>query len=107
MKLLCCLRSGLVSLVCGLLLVVGLVPVSSAQPASAAASAPAPASASTFRIRAVDDAWRAALPRDPVAATQAYMDRLPADVVARSNAYFEGRNWLQLWNWLAGLAVSA
>jgi STE24 endopeptidase len=66
-----------------------------------------PASTSGFRIRPVDDAWRAALPRDPTAATQAYMDRLPADVVARSNAYFEGRNWLQLWNWLAGLAVSA
>jgi STE24 endopeptidase len=70
-------------------------------------AAPAPAPTSGFRILPVDDAWRAALPRDAAAATQAYMDRLPADVVARSNAYFEGRNWLQLWNWLAGLAVAA
>ena len=75
--------------------------------AANAASAPAAVLASGFRIRPVDDAWRAALPRDAGAATQAYLDRLPADVVARSNAYFEGRNWLQLWNWLAGLAVAA
>jgi len=31
---------------------------------------------------------------------------LPADVVARSNAYFEGGYWLQLWNFLLGLAVA-
>jgi STE24 endopeptidase len=65
------------------------------------------ASASGFHIRAVDDAWRAALPRDPAAATQAYLDRLPADVVARSNAYYEGGYWLRLWNFIAGLAVAA
>jgi STE24 endopeptidase len=34
------------------------------------------------------------------------MDRLPADVVASSNAYFEGGYWLQLWNFLLGLAIS-
>jgi STE24 endopeptidase len=88
-----------------LLLVAGLAGGPAfAQPEPAAAAS---AGGSAFHIRPVDDAWRAALPRDPVAATQAYMDRLPADVVARSNAYFEGRNWLKLWNWLAGLAVSA
>ena len=59
-----------------------------------------------FRIRPVDDAWRASLPRDADAATQAYLDRLPADVVARSNAYFEGGYWLQLWNFLLGLAIA-
>ena len=59
-----------------------------------------------FHITPVDDAWRAGLPRDADAATQAYMDRLPADVVARSNAYFEGGYWLQLWNLLLGLAIS-
>ena len=79
--------------------------------ASTAASAPAAATASDggvakFHIRPVDDAWRASLPRNADAATQAYLDRLPADVVARSNAYFEGGYWLQLWNFLAGLAVS-
>ena len=76
-----------------------------------AASAPAAAAASDgtvakFHIRPVDDAWRASLPRNADAATQAYLDRLPADVVARSNAYFEGGYWLQLWNFLAGLLVS-
>ncbi len=79
-----------------LALLVGLLP-----------AAQAASTSSGFRITPVDDAWRAALPRDPVAATQAHMDRPPADVVARSNAYFEGRNWLLLWNWLAGLAVAA
>ena len=77
----------------------------------AAASAPDATPASDgaiakFHVRPVDDAWRASLPRNADAATQAYLDRLPADVVARSNAYFEGGYWLQLWNFLAGLAVS-
>jgi STE24 endopeptidase len=61
---------------------------------------------SRFHIRPADDAWRAALPRNADAATQAYLDRLPAETVARSNAYFEGGYWLQLWNFLLGLAVS-
>jgi STE24 endopeptidase len=74
----------------------------SAGPAASAASAPAP----RFHIRPVDDAWRARLPRNADAATQAYMDRLPADVVASSNAYFEGGYWLQLWNFLLGLVIS-
>ena len=74
---------------------------------TAAGAAPAGATAAQFRIRPVDDRWRADLPRDPDAATQAYLDRLPADVVARSNAYFEGGYWLQLWNLLLGLAIAA
>lgn len=60
-----------------------------------------------FHVLPVDDAWRASLPRDADAATQAYMDRLPPAVVARSNAYFEGELWLQLWNFLLGIAISA
>lgn len=75
-------------------------------PAALAQSA-ARADASGFRIQPVDDAWRAALPLDALAATQAYMDRLPADVIARSDAYYEGGYWLQLWNYLAGLALAA
>jgi STE24 endopeptidase len=59
-----------------------------------------------FRIRPVDDAWRAQLPRNADAATRAYMDRLPPAVVARSNSYFEGGYWLQLWNFLLGLAIA-
>lgn len=77
---------------------------------AAAAEAPPPAAAASnpqFRIHPVDDAWRASLPRDANAATQAYLDRLPPDVVARSNAYFEGGYWLQGWNFLLGLAVAA
>ena len=73
----------------------------------AAQSAAALAAASGFRVRPVDDAWRAALPRDAAAATQAYLDRLPADVMARSNAYYEGGYWLRLWGFLASLAVAA
>ena len=76
-----------------------------ATPASAAAPA-ASAPMTKFHIRPVDDAWRASLPRNADAATQAYLDRLPADVVARSNAYFEGGYWLQLWNFVLGLAIS-
>ena len=74
--------------------------------ATPAAAAVASAPVSKFHIRPVDDAWRAGLPRNADAATQAYLDRLPAETVARSNAYFEGGYWLQLWNFLLGLAVS-
>jgi STE24 endopeptidase len=74
---------------------------------AAAPAAPAPSAAvSSFHIRPVDDAWRARLPRNADAATQAYLARLPADTVARSNDYFEGGYWLILWNFLAGLAVA-
>jgi STE24 endopeptidase len=59
-----------------------------------------------FNIAAVDDAWRAGLPRNAAAATQAYLDRLPPQVVARANAYFEGGYWLQFWNFLLSLAIS-
>lgn len=57
-------------------------------------------------IAPVTDAWRSALPRDPAAATAAYMARLPAAATARSDAYFEGGYWLQLIAVVVGLAVS-
>lgn len=60
-----------------------------------------------LHIAAVDDAWRAALPRDAKLATQAYLDRLPKEAVARSNDYDEGGYWLQLWEFLLGLAIAA
>ena len=72
----------------------------------ASAGAAAAVSNPQFHIRPVDDAWYARLPRDAGAATQAYMERLPPEVVARANAYFEGGYWLQLWNFLLGLAIS-
>jgi STE24 endopeptidase len=74
--------------------------------ASAAAEATDTSTRPQFRIRPVDDGWRASLPRDAEAATKAYLDRLPVDVVARSNDYFEGGYWLLLWNFLLGLAVA-
>lgn len=78
-----------------------------AQAAEQARKADATAQASGFKIRPVDDAWRAALPRDAEAATQAYMDRLPADVLAKSAAYWEGSYWMQFWNLLLGLVIAA
>lgn len=80
-----------------------------AMPAFAQPSAPAPdaaASAASNGIAPADDAWRAALPRDPEAATQAYLDRLSPQARARSDAYFEGGYWLELWNLLLGLLIA-
>lgn len=56
-------------------------------------------------VAPVDDTWRAALPRDPEAATQAYLARLSPEARARSDNYFEGKYWLQLWNALLSVAV--
>ena len=98
------------TLTAGALLALALAGGARAQAASAApatsASAADTGAVPKFHVRPADDAWRAALPRNADAATQAYLDRLPADTVARSNAYFEGGYWLQLWNFLAGLVVS-
>jgi STE24 endopeptidase len=88
------------------LLALSLAGGAGAQAASAASQPAASTPQSTFHVRPADDAWRARLPRDAEAATQAYLERLPADAVARSNAYFEGGYWLQLWNFLLGLGVS-
>lgn len=79
---------------------------SAATIAAGATDAARPSTKTQFRIRPVDDAWRTSLPRSADAATQAYLDRLPTDVVARANAYFEGGYWLQLWNFLLGLAIA-
>lgn len=59
--------------------------------AGAAASAVAPSAAAGF---------------DPVAATEAYLDRLTPEQKARSDSYFEGGYWLQLWGFLYGLGVA-
>jgi STE24 endopeptidase len=59
------------------------------------------------RIAPVDDAWRSALPREADAATRAYLERLSPQAVEQSRAYFEGGYWLQLWNYLAGIAIAA
>lgn len=82
---------------------------SAVAPAASAVAAPVPASspAAGPQIRPVAAGWAEALPRDPKAATQAYLERLSPDMVQRSNAYFEGGYWLQLWNFLLGLLVAA
>jgi STE24 endopeptidase len=104
------LRHTLASIVCLAtfgLLALGLAgsPAHAQQAApEAAASAPKPAAAPG--IAPVTDDWRRALPRDPAAASQAYLDRLSPEAQARSDAYFEGGYWLQLANLLVGLGVA-
>ena len=71
-----------------------------------AAPASAPAATSSFRIAPADAAWYAALPKDPEAATQAWLARIPAESRALSDAYYEGRYWLQLWDFLLGLGIA-
>jgi len=44
---------------------------------------------------------------DPEAATDAWLAQVPPDVRARSDSYFEGGEWLILWNFLAAMAVAA
>lgn len=43
---------------------------------------------------------------DVASATEAYLAKMPADKRAKSDAYFEGGYWLQLWDFLYGLAVA-
>ncbi|MBU6436352.1 MAG: M48 family metallopeptidase [Betaproteobacteria bacterium] len=57
-------------------------------------------------VAPVSDAWRAALPTDPVKATDAYLARIDPAAKAKSDAYYEGGYWLQLWNFLLGLAIA-
>ncbi len=64
------------------------------------------ASRAQAQIAPVDDAWRAALPRDPAAATEAYMARISPAAKSRSDAYFEGGYWLQLWDLLVGVVAA-
>ena len=45
-------------------------------------------------------------PFDPAAATQAWLDSVPRDQREKSDAYFEGRYWLILWNYLLAAAIS-
>lgn len=76
-------------------------------PASAGAQGgSAPETAATNGITPASDAWRAALPRDAAAATQAYLDRITPALRERSDAYFEGNYWLGTANLLLGLLVA-
>jgi len=44
---------------------------------------------------------------DPVAATEAYLNRLTPEQREKSDSYFEGGYWLMLWGFLYGLGVAA
>lgn len=97
-------RTGLLLLVCGLHLG---APVRAAELARLHTHAGDEGVRAPLLIAPVDDAWRAALPRDAKLATQAYLDRLPRQAVQRSNDYDEGGYWLQLWEFLLGVAIAA
>lgn len=43
---------------------------------------------------------------DPAAATRAWLATVPADKRAKSDAYFEGKYWLILWNFLLAAGIS-
>jgi STE24 endopeptidase len=45
-------------------------------------------------------------PLDPLAATNAYLATVSGEKRVRSDAYFEGGYWLQLWDFLLGMAVN-
>lgn len=85
-------RSVVIILFACLLLALGMGFATRTQ-ARGSASSPA-------TLTPVDEAWRAHLPKDPQAATEAYLARLSPEATARSNAYFRGGYWLQLWNLL-------
>ena len=87
-------------------IVIGLAVLFSIVIAAMAPLSQGDASRATAQIATVDDAWRAALPRDPVAATEAYMARISPAAKARSDAYFEGGYWLQLLDLIVGLAAA-
>ena len=84
-----------------------LLPGGTAFAQSSAPAEPPTTVRAPLKIAPVDDAWRASLPRDADAATQAYLDRLPPAAVQRANDYFEGGYWLHLWNFLLGLGIAA
>lgn len=94
-----CLRSaGVLAL---LLLPIAGPALAQEEPAAPPASPPAAGSEPTA---VSEPATAQAL--DPVAATQAYLDRLTPEQKQRSDAYFEGGYWLQLWGFLYGLGIA-
>ncbi len=74
--------------------------------ADSAATKPVDYSLRAAAITNVDDQWVNQLPRDPLAATEMYMQRIAPIAANRANAYFEGGYWLQLWNLISFLVIS-
>lgn len=77
-------------LACLILAAALTIPLASAQAQSTPAPAPMTNAASL----------------DPAGATRAWLETVPAEKRARSDAYFEGRYWLVLWNFVAGVAIA-
>ncbi len=78
-----------------LFLIAGLAisaPLAQAQPTPA----PAPLTSASATAAALD----------PAAATRAWLETVPAEKRAKSDAYFEGRYWLILWNFLLGAVIA-
>jgi Zn-dependent protease with chaperone function len=89
-------------LLCCVLLASGSLPVARS---AAAQETPAPTSvALPAPVADSSPARRASF--DPLAATDAYLATVSGEKRARSDAYFEGGYWLQLWDFLLGVAVN-
>jgi STE24 endopeptidase len=95
-------------------IVAGLITASTSHEAQPQTSIPAVSETTTSRDTAAvlgnrgndSPAWQQAMPLDPAAATQAWLDSVPKDQREKSDAYFEGGYWLILWNYLLAAAIS-
>ena len=72
---------------------------------SPAQETPSPDQAASSAPAAISPAANGT-PYDPVAATNAYLATVSGEKRVRSDAYFEGGYWLQLWDFLLGVAVN-
>lgn len=79
------------------LLLPGLLLVALAIPSAGSAQAPPPPPSGQVQASSFD----------PVAATEAYLNRLTPEQREKSDSYFEGGYWLMLWGFLYGLGVAA
>lgn len=71
-----------------------------------AAQEAAPPSPVSLPATAVFSVPAGGTPLDPLAATNAYLATVSGEKRVRSDAYFEGGYWLQLWDFLLGVAVN-
>ena len=60
-----------------------------------------------FQVRPADAAWYAALPRDPDAATHAYLDRISPEQRARGDAHVGTRNVVTVLQLVVAIAAVA
>jgi Zn-dependent protease with chaperone function len=89
-------------LLCCVLLAIGSLPVAR----SAAAQGTTPPTSVASPAPVADSSAATGAPFDPRAATDAYLATVSGVKRARSDAYFEGGYWLQLWDFLLGVAVN-